>query len=512
MIKINPIQKLMLCVASAIAVAGFNTRAASSEAMVKLLGILKDKGSISTEEYDALIEASSAPNSVDTGSSLSSKKASELSAREKQLQSRIEEDEVRLDKMEHSMQEQMRFSNKFGDNTTSDVGDAVKKALKGKWYETLSFRGYAQFRIYKGFEREDEVKAHAQNDRFLSDAETFGIRRGRFILSGDVSDHLYLYAQYDFAANNGGTSFALQNRDLYADIFLDANKEYRFRVGQSKVPYGFVNLQSSQNRLTFERSEALNTAVEGERDVGVFFMWTPKAVRSLYKSLVKEGLKGSGDYGVVTFGAYSGNGLNRADNNGDPHWVARLAYPFKVFDEQIIELGLGGYVGHVNVTNTAITGVGTPTFRGANGFSDLSAQYRDERVAANFVLYPKPFGIEAEWTWGRGPQLSNDLRHIDTQDLSGGYVLVNYLHKTDEYGNFHPFIRFQKYDGGRKNAVNAPMDRVTEWDLGVEWQPYPELEITAMYTHSEERSNTTDRLYRSITNSDRVGIQVQFNY
>jgi hypothetical protein len=38
-------------------------------------------------------------------------------------------------------------------------------------------------------------------------------------------------------------------------------KEYRVRIGQSKVPYGFENLQSSQNRLSLDRNDALNSAV-----------------------------------------------------------------------------------------------------------------------------------------------------------------------------------------------------------------------------------------------------------
>jgi hypothetical protein len=47
-----------------------------------------------------------------------------------------------------------------------------------------------------------------------------------------------------------GTNNFLQIRDAYFDLSFDAKKEYRVRIGQSKVPYGFENLQSSQNRLT----------------------------------------------------------------------------------------------------------------------------------------------------------------------------------------------------------------------------------------------------------------------
>jgi hypothetical protein len=50
-------------------------------------------------------------------------------------------------------------------------------------------------------------------------------------------------------------------------LSFDAKKEYRVRIGQSKVPYGFENLQSSQNRLTLDRNDALNSAVVNERDL-----------------------------------------------------------------------------------------------------------------------------------------------------------------------------------------------------------------------------------------------------
>jgi hypothetical protein len=72
----------------------------------------------------------------------------------------------------------------------------------------------------------------------------------------------------------------------------------------SKVPFGFENLQSSQNRLTLDRNDALNSAVANERDLGAFFYWAPSKIRERFAMLVKDGYKGSGDYGV--FALYNG--------------------------------------------------------------------------------------------------------------------------------------------------------------------------------------------------------------
>ncbi|MBK8846828.1 MAG: hypothetical protein IPO27_09910 [Bacteroidetes bacterium] len=107
-------------------------------------------------------------------------------------------------------------------------------------------------------------------------------------------------------------------------------KRISFSQWASKVPYGFMNLQSSQNRLPLDRDEALNSAVSNERDLGVFFYWAPQSRRKLLASLVADGYKGSGDYGVLAVGGYNGQTANRNDGNKDLHYVARLTYPFQI--------------------------------------------------------------------------------------------------------------------------------------------------------------------------------------
>jgi hypothetical protein len=65
---------------------------------------------------------------------------------------------------------------------------------------------------------------------FVSDTQSLGIRRGRLVLSGDVTDHVYLYLQSDYMAGVGGVN-ALQARDVYADVSLDPAREFRVRLG-----------------------------------------------------------------------------------------------------------------------------------------------------------------------------------------------------------------------------------------------------------------------------------------
>ncbi len=388
----------------------------------------------------------------------------------------------------------------------AELAELRKKGVKAespaKWYDKLSIRGYGQIRYTSLLGEDNTPNLNVPADRSVNEPETLVLRRGRVILSGDVSERVFVYAQMDFAASTGSGDQALQMRDFYADLALDDDKESRVRVGNSKVPFGWVNLQSSQNRLGIERPDAINSVAEGERDMGAYYMWAPKHVRDLFRDLVRSGRKGSGDYGVFTVGAFTGQGPNRADQNGEVHAVARVSYPFELENKQVVELGVQGYTGDYVVTTAAI-GATTPTVD--------TEGVTDERIAATFVLYPQPFGLEAEWNWGTSPQLSDNLLTIDDEYVQGGYVQASYMMKGDS-GTWTPFTRWNFFDGARKFARNAPKDEVNELDIGIEWQATPDIELTMMYTHTFWRTDTSTAPFDRATDDDRIGLQVQFNF
>jgi hypothetical protein len=296
-------------------------------------------------------------------------------------------------------------------------------------------------------------------------------------------------------------------RDLYGDISLDKQKAWRVRLGQSKVPYGWVNLQSSQNRGPLERADPLNSAVEGERDYGAYLMWASPEARRRFRDLTGLGLKGSGDYGVVSVGVYNGQGLNRPDQNGDPHMLARASYPFKLKSGQFVELGVQGYYGKF-VTQTQAFNPGS----GSITPTRPDAGTTDERIAFTAVWYPQPIGVETEWNFGRGPELSDDLTRIDTKSLQGGYVQLNYRKAGPGSRSLFPFTRWQYYDGGRKFARNAPHETLNEIDVGLEFAHWAELELTAIWTHTFERTRTGVFPYDTTRGANRIGFQAQWNY
>lgn len=490
------------------------------------------------------------------------------------------------------------------------------------WYDRLSIRGYTQMRYTNFLQNADSYNDGVYwADNSARPRSNFLIRRMRLIFSGDVSEHLYVYIQPDFASTPPGgfsnaavftspttnstsstlgtvaptyTTFGAQGnnvwayynpganfqpwgaqigqysnatghfaqlRDAYADIYFDHDKEFRVRAGQSKIPYGFTNMQSSQNRLTLDRPDALNTATRDERDLGLYFYYTPKEMRHLFRDLVKNNLKGSGDYGMFAFGVYNGQGANRVELNKDMHLVSRFTYPYVFESGQVVEASIQGYTGRVMpytsgirpsmgmATNWAgfmpatISGIGSgyvPYVNGpgynnwgnyrlnnylsntGNNPSSSNSWYpscangcqgiQDSRVAITGVIYPQPFGVQAEWNWGVSPGLDGTQTAISKQNINGGYALVNYKYEDKEYGlgTFFPYVQYQYFNGYSKYETNAPQNRVNEWDIGIEYQPLPEVEITAAYNKSD-RTNITAAPYKQFQ-ADTLRWQLQWNY
>jgi hypothetical protein len=359
----------------------------------------------------------------------------------------------------------------FAQQTTPSLTEKKKS-----WYESFQIRGYVQGRYNRLLETNAQLK-NEQGDRSWGQDGGFFLRRVRIILFGQLHKNVYFYIQPDFGSSASSTGLHFgQLRDCYFDIGLDKDNEFRFRIGQSKVPFGFENMQSSQNRLALDRNDALNSAVSNERDLGVFFYWAPKEIRERFLMLVKDGFKGSGDYGVIGFGAYNGQTANKPELNNRPHVVARFTYPI-VIGNQILEPALQAYTGKYVVAKDQLT-------TGVKYVKDLN--YVDQRVAASFIMYPKPFGIQAEYNIGKGPEFNPATDSIESQKLQGGYITLNY--KTG-YKNhlIYPFVRGHYYDGGKKHEKDARSYTVKEAELGIEWQPNKHFELVAMYTISNRR-------------------------
>jgi hypothetical protein len=372
------------------------------------------------------------------------------------------------------------------------------------WYERISIRGYTQVRYNAPGGVYNDKLINEQGDKSIGGNGGFLIRRARLILSGDISPYLSIYLQPDFASAIGEQLSVTILRDWYADIFLDKKREFRFRVGQSKVPYGFENMQSSSNRVPLDRNDALNSAVKDERDLGIFFYWAPAHIRKRFAYLVESGLKGSGDYGVIALGIFNGQTANRIELNKFPHAIARVTWPFAI-RSQLLELSAGGYYGRYTVKlEDAKDGTKFTSTQADNTFHDA-------RAHVSAVLYPKPFGFTFEYNVGIGPQLGvNNPTVVGNRFLHGGYLTLMYKidHPLKTVAMI-PYVRGQLYDGGKKFFNNAPHYQIREIEIGLEWQVLKALEVVLAYMISDR---TSDKYPYNQEYGHLTRLQVQFNY
>ncbi len=382
------------------------------------------------------------------------------------------------------------------------------------WYETIRLRGYTQFRYSEILGSGETAPAgqsrlRSPHDSGIGDSKNFTFRRVRLVLQGNLSDNVAFYFQPDFAAavsnqsNGEAREHFAQLRDAYADINLNKDRTWKLRVGQSKVPFGWENLQSSSDRLTLDRSDGINSGTIGERDIGVVAYYTPQRVQALWARLSADGQKIFGNYGAVGFGIYNGQGINRTERNDSVMQIGMITSPFALdglgdaFRGQILEIGATGYRNRFQ-PELRTGGVSTTAFK-------------DERIGGHFILYPQPFGLQAEWNWGRGPEFDVATQRIETKKLNGGYVQGMYRIKNFAFGGeLMPYARWQNYRGGWKSATNAPRLETDELELGVEWRPVRALELTLAYAHMNRREADERRLGRAM--GDLIRTQVQWNY
>ncbi len=347
---------------------------------------------------------------VEDSAAQSSTSADATARTMEQLIQRLEEAETRLSALEWDESKGLGADAKEeskADKSKSSSDDKEEKPEKPKekaWYEKLRWRGYTQVRINDVAHLEDgSAPAQYVGDSSVGDNQGFLIRRARLILQGDVSDHVGVYLQPDFAVAPPGSPDAnqfVQVRDWYADIYIDKTKVNRLRVGQSKIPFGWENLQSSSQRLPLDRADSLNSAARNERDLGVFYYWTPEPAQKFFDEVNEQGLKGSNNYGVFGIGFYNGQGGSFREQNDNLHFISRLTIPMTLGSGQHMEMAVQGYTGRYVVLSSAISPLGVGAAVRPTGTLETGDEsgIRDERIAGTFVYYPQPGAFKQNGT------------------------------------------------------------------------------------------------------------------
>lgn len=382
----------------------------------------------------------------------------------------------------------------------AQIQKVVNETLASKWYERFQVRGYAHFRYNRLMESNKDYVC-SQCDGSMGKNKGFFMRRARLVFQGDITDRVFVKIEPDYSTTalaNGSadnTNSPQQNylsiRDLYFDYALDEAKEFRIRAGQQKVPFGFENLQSSGNRLAIDRTDAINMAAPNERDTGLSFFYAPAAMRQMFKDLVSNNLKGTGDYGMVAVSVFNGQTMNRNEQNNDLMRVVRVTMPWKTQSGQFYEASLQAYENKYDIDSTS-----------------KQNNFYDSRQAASFVMYPQPFGFIAEYTVGTNAEFNPGQATTTNRHLKGGYVQASYQHFIGNH-RLHPYVRFQEYKGGKKLDNNAHAN-TSEVEVGSEWAPNPALELTLAYAKGSRLiQNSTTRLSED---GQLLRVQAQVNF
>ncbi len=369
-----------------------------------------------------------------------------------------------------------------------------------KWYDRILIRGYAQVRYNRLFASNPDYVCSAC-DRAVGYPGGISLRRARITIQGGLSSQVQMKLETDLVVGVANDLNFLQLRELYGDVFADKKHTGQARLGLAKVPYGFENLQSSSVRLPFDRSDAISSGAPGERDLGLFAIWGTAPVRKELRALVDSGYKGSGDHGIVMIGVYNGQGINRGELNDNKTIGARVTYPFSLPHHQILELGVQAFTGRYVL----------PVFlRTPNIVGEQDDSYLDQRVAVSLFLAPMPFGLQAEWTWGQGPSYDPETNTIGDKPLNGGYVMAMYrahvLHRL-----FFPYARWQYYDGGKKNELDARYYLIKETEVGVQYGVLRGLTMTAAYMFGDRTFEDAVQPENHQSGST-MRLQAQFNY
>jgi len=198
---------------------------------------------------------------------------------------------------------------------------------------------------------------------------------------------------------------------------------------------------------------------------------------------------------MLGIGVYNGQAIDQQDKNKNKHVIFHSAYPYEFSNGQIVQVGMDAYTGQLVVSTTPV--VPTNSNDGVAIVPQVtnSGNYLDERVTWHMVVFPQPFGLQAEYLIGRGPQLNQARTALELGSLHGGYVQLFYNYQCDTYcQSIFPYVRMQEYFGGLKLADNAPRQSVRETELGLEYQFNRALELTVAYSWTQRTSGDSATL------------------
>jgi hypothetical protein len=374
--------------------------------------------------------------------------------------------------------------------------DAIDLTGTPRWYERIRLYGFAEMRYNRlGQPNGDliswqdySVGKHLGDDEQFDPAEPGGffLRRIRLVLAGQISDRVSMYFQPDFASEVDGKLNGVSLRDAWGQYTFDSRKEWRLRAGLQRVPCSFDSWQSSRQRVAFDRADATASCMPNNRDLAISLQWTPQFAQHRWKQMV-DYLYGAGDYGMINFTVFNGQGANQSERNSDKHFGLRLAYPFEFWGGRLFEVGLNAMSGQYSVDMGDPSNTSIELFSLTEDKTFERRNFDDKRVNAYLYFPPQPYGLLAEYVRGKGPQRDDD-GIVRDKTFSGGYVQLQYLWKYSDIGTATFYGSWEKYNGGLKFAPGAPDVKSEILEFGIAWMPDPQWEVTLAYAFTKRKN------------------------
>lgn len=253
---------------------------ANNDAMMDLLQVLRDKGTISNDDYKLLTNAAAADKEM-------------AEADKEELKKEVETATAEMPKI------------------TTD-GKLVVSDREGNW----EFQPIGRVMW-------DAVDADADTDNSDDDVKGTELRRARLGFSGKIYDWGYKF-EADFAGNDVSVKDAYLG---YGNKLTESTK-WGVKLGQSHIPFG-LNTKISSKYMTFmDRPMFADSTVSPARESGIVAAINDKD----YKWLLSAGL---------TNGPLDGDG-ETWDNNGSTFAVRGSFLPYNE-GKNLIQLG-GGYL------------------------------------------------------------------------------------------------------------------------------------------------------------------------
>lgn len=363
----------------------------------------------------------------------------------------------------------------------------LQMAGNPRWYERIRINGYSQFKYNAG--ASNRLFDLPLNDSFGDQqGNEFYVRRLRLVFQGQVSERVAFFTQFALE----GTQQQLSNNeiiDAYADTYLTKDRVHRLRWGLHRVPNSFDTYRSSTNRQEMDRHESVQSGAPGERDLGVAYYWSPKVAQERFAQLAAYH-NGPGDYGVFGIMVYNGQSRSRLELNKDKHIGAKLSYPFQFQNGRMLEAGVLGYHGVFAVQGASQPNVNSSAICSSPLGSEGGCDIKDQRVTAYVWTPPQPWGIQAEFTVGRGPKRNGQTNIIEESQIIGGYVQANYTWRYSDVGMLTPYIRYGEYYGGFKSLNGAPDGQSRTWNFGIAWEPDTHWRFMADYVFKDGLNST----------------------